>query len=175
MKRPHLLFIYLLLAGTFVFSSIIFFRTKEQTIACIDTARVLKSYKDVAALSKSLENKKKDLALRLDTLASEFQDAVKAYEKKRTGFSDKERKAEELKLRQKQEEYRQFNTSNEGLLKKEEMAVIETALKEINARIKQYAMANSYSVVFGITPTSGVIYASDYVDITEDVIKIINQ
>jgi outer membrane protein len=175
MKKFHLLFIYLLLAGTFVFSSIIFFRTKKQTIACIDTARVLKSYKDVAALSASIENKKRDLALKLDTLASEFQTAVKAYEKIRPGLSEKEMQAEQKKLRKKQEEYAQFNSSNEGALKKEEMAIIENALKEINVRIQHYAVDNSYSAVFGVTPTSGIVYASDYVDITEDVIKIINQ
>ena len=175
MKRSHLLFIYLLFAATFVFSSIIFFRTKKQTIACIDTARVLKSYKEVAALSASVENKKKDFALKLDTLANEFQTAVKAYEKKRPGLSAKEIQAEQRKLRQKQEEYGQFNASNEGNLKKEEMAIIETALKEINARIREYAMAKNYSAVFGVAPTTGVIYASEYVDITEDVIKIINQ
>ncbi len=174
MKKIHLIFIYFLIISVAVFCSINFFILKKQRIACIDTARVLKSYKGIEALSSSIETKNKNFKLALDTLANEFQAAVKEYEKMRSTLSAKEVKEEEAKLRSKQDEYSQFSNSNQEQLKKEELKIVELALERINAQIIRYAKTQNYSAVLSITPTSGIIYVNDYLDITEDIIKLVN-
>jgi Skp family chaperone for outer membrane proteins len=148
--------------------------TNRNKVACIDTAKVLKAYKGIEELSKKYEEKNKLFKARLDTLAMEFQNSLKEFEKKRASLSEKERKIEEDKLRKQQEDYAQFNSGNQENLKQEEMKVIEKAVERINAKINTYAKKMDYAAVFGATPNSSVIYASNYVDITNAIIEVIN-
>jgi outer membrane protein len=143
-------------------------------VACIDMAKVLKAYKGVEELSKQYEEKNKVFKARLDTLAKEFENALKDFEKKRAKMSREELVNEENGLKRKQEAYAQFNAGNQESLKQEEMKVIQKAVERINQKVNQYAKKMDYAAVFGATPTSGVIYASNSVDITDEIITIIN-
>lgn len=174
MKKQNLFPIYMLLCIILVLCIYNLYRGSKTKLASIDTAKVLKAYKNVAALSKNLEEQSTALKLRLDTLASEFQEAVKTYEKKRSTLSDVERKSEEIKLRQKQDQYTQYQSVTQDNLKKQEVKVIEQALAKINAKIIAYAKNKGYTAILAISPGSGLIYADDYMDITDELIPIIN-
>lgn len=151
-----------------------YYLIKKSKIACIDTSKIIKSYNEIESLSKSFEEKRKTFNSRLDTLKSEFENNLKEFEKKRPGLTSNEVRNEENKLRRKQQEYAQFDASNQEKLKAEEGRVIERAVTRINEKIKRYAKVKGYSVVFGGTNNGNIIYVTDYVDITEDIIAIIN-
>jgi outer membrane protein len=171
MKKAPLALAYILIVVTLSFSVYNFLQSKKLKIACIDTAKVLKSYKGVEELSKNLEQKNNQLKIQLDTLSNEFQSSLKEFEKKRSSLNPDQIKEEEQKLRTKQMQYEQFSASNQESLKQEEMQVIQKALEKINSVIQQYAKSKGFAAVFGATPDGNVVYVSEYVDITEDIIS----
>lgn len=160
--------------GSFSFCIYNYYLIKKSKIACIDTAKVLKSYKAIEDLSKSFEEKSKIFNSRLDTLKKEFENSLREFEKKRSKLNEKEIADEENKLRRKQHEYAQFDASNQEKLKGEESKIVEKAVDRINQKIKEYAKNKGYAAVLGATGNGNVVYVTDYVDITEDIIAIIN-
>jgi len=149
------------------------FQLHKTKIACIDSAKVINAFHGIEVLNKKVEEKRKAFQGKLDTLSREFQETIAVYEKNRSKYSAEEAKIEEGKIRMKQDEYARFNSSGEAS-KNEEMKLIEKELAIVNARIARFARKKGYSAVFGATATGAVVYMNDYVDITEDVIEIIN-
>lgn len=89
-------------------------------------------------------------------------------------MSEKEAKEAEMLIRQKQDNYARFNSSNEEKMKKEQMKQLTKMLEKVNAKIARFAKEEGYAAVFGATSAGAVVYMNDYVDVTDDVIKIIN-
>jgi outer membrane protein len=156
------------------FSVLNYFQSRHNKIGVIDSAKVLKAYKGVEELGKSIEEKNKLFQARMDTLRLEFENELKDYEKKRSSLSKEERELAEGKLKKRQEDYASFTSVNQEDLKKEEVKVIGKALEKINEKIKKYAKANSFDAVLISSPSGGVAYANNHVDITDQIIEIIN-
>jgi outer membrane protein len=151
-----------------------YLQINHSRIACVDTEKVFKSFKGVEEMSKRYEERNKHIKQQLDTLLSEFQTRLAEFEKKRVNLSKAEIEMEERELRKKQDEYVQYQTATKEGLKKEEQKVIEKAAAHVSNRIKAFAKRNGYSAIIGATPTSGVLYMGEYVDVTEDIIAIVN-
>lgn len=149
------------------------FQLRRTRVACIDSAKVINAFRGIEILNKKMEEKRKAFQGKLDTLSHEFQSFIAEYEKNRSKYSEKEARLEEDKIRLKQEEYARFNSSGEAS-KNEEMKLIEKELVVVNAKIARFARKNGYSAVFGATAAGAVVYMNEYVDITDDVIEIIN-
>lgn len=148
--------------------------SKRSKIACIDTAKVLKAYKGIEELSKSFQEKNNLFKARLDTLAQDFQKSLVEFEKKRSHLTSVELESEKQKLKRRQEAYESYNAGNQENLKNEEMKLIQKAVVDVNNTVNQYAKNNGYSIVFGALPNSEVIYASEYIDITDEILEIVN-
>lgn len=166
--------VYIAIFISLVFCTYNYYLLRKSRVACIDTAKVLQAYKGIEDLRKSYDGKTKLFKARLDTLKLEFENSLKFYEKNRPNFTEKQVKEEEAKLRKKQDEYSRYSLSNEESLKNEETKIIEKAIETVNAKIKRFAKTKGYSVVLASTPNGGLVYVSDYFDITNEIIEIIN-
>jgi outer membrane protein len=57
----------------------------------------------------------------------------------------------------------------------EEAKLAEGVLNQINGFVETYARDRGYTLVLGTTQTGSLLYASDAVDITEEVLQGLNQ
>lgn len=174
MKKTFVYLIAIFFAGNLIISAYNLYFTKKTRIACIDSVKVLGSYDGVKNLSAKLEKNNAIAKAKLDTLAKEFEIALKEFEKKRATLTEKEIKQQEMVLNAKQQQYTQFSNANQEELKNEEMLVVQKALDVINRKVSRFAKQNGYSAVLGSSPNGGLVYVNEYMDITEDIIAIIN-
>lgn len=169
---------YIIGIGLLIFTIGLFYYSitisKRNKIACINSEVILSSYIGVKEFSDKIEIEKKEIESRIEILRNEFESALKEFEKKRPLLSESEIKNFQNELEKKQRDYSQYGYSSGEKLKNDEMEVIKKAVDVINKKVSKYAIDNGFSVVLASTPTSGLVYASEYVDITDDIVKIIN-
>ena len=151
------------------------FATKKTKVACIDNNKVISSYPGIEQAAKKLQAKELELKSKADTLTGEFQTKLREYEKKKGKMNDSEIQVAEDELRMMQERFKHFSTINDDKFKKEQVQVTEKAIEEINKIIARYAKDKGYSVVLGANSTGSVVYADETIDITEEIINILNK
>lgn len=172
MNSQKLLNIIFGLALCVIIGLLVFKKTK---VACVDNSKVISSYPGIEQAARKLQAKELELKAKADTLSQEFQIKLREYEKNKSRMNAAEIQSAETELRMMQDRYQHFSTINDEKFKKEQVEVTEKAIEEINKVIARYAKDKGYSVVLGANATGSVVYADETVDITEEIISILNK
>jgi outer membrane protein len=161
----------LLILNIFLFFKI----SKQDTkVVYIDTAKMLENVNDFKSLKEQILADKNKIKAKLDTLDLEFQNQLKSHEKASANMTTKEKGLSEQLLRNKQQQYAQYQQAVQEKLAQEERKKTQEILTKINAKIAEYGEEKGYNLI--LTSSNGTIaYGSKGVDISEDVIKVLNK
>jgi outer membrane protein len=147
--------------------------TKSEKIAYIDTGKLLEQSKDMQNLKKQLEKDQVAVKGNIDTLTAEFQNELKKYEKDQSKMSLKEKQLSQELLRSKQQQLMQYQQAIQQKVGGEEQKRTQEMLTGINVKIKEYGEKKGYKIIFA-TSGGNIAYGDKGVDITEDIVKLIN-
>lgn len=75
----------------------------------------------------------------------------------------------------KEHEFLRYRDTVQQQAQAENARLQQAVLAEINAYIKQYGKAHGYQFIFGATDQGNIVYAAEGTDITEDVLKGLNE
>jgi len=151
----------------------VFFFTSSK-IAYIDTAKLMEGSKAMQTLKGKLKAETEKAKANADTLTSEFQKALQQHEKALASMSAREKKLSEELLRSKQQQVMQYRQALEQKLMQDEQSQSQDILKNINTKITEYGKAKHYTIVFATT-NGNIAYADEAVDVTKDIIELINK
>ncbi len=144
-------------------------------LAYVDTTRVLEEYQGMRDAKQMYEKSLEQWQSRTDTLRSEFESQIKEFEQQKASLK-KEAKARALaSLEQKKQEvqkYREY-ASKEAIEKEAQMT--NQILQQMNAFIQDYGKKQGYLMILGANGQGSLLYAEESIDITDEVIKLINQ
>jgi outer membrane protein len=144
------------------------------TVAYIDTNKLLQQSKKMEALRKELEKEQTLVKSNLDTLTNEFQVELKDYEKNLSRMSNKEKQLSQELLRTKQQQLVQYQQAVQQKVQEEEQKKTQELLTSINAQITEYGKESGYKLILA-TANGNIAYGDKGVDITDDIVKKINQ
>jgi len=151
-----------------VFLVQISFAQEEQKIAFISLSEAFDSYEKTKTVDKELErrgekkNKERDkLVEKINKLRDEAQLIAKDKRK------DKERELGDL-----MRELQDFDREARVELRRDRDDKVKEIFKEMNAVISDYGKEHGYDIIFD---DRVLLYASDKIDITEDIIKLLNK
>lgn len=150
-----------------------YYRSQRYRIAVVDSAKVINAFDDMKALTHELQTLDQSFEQKLDTLTREFQSALTQFEQQRASYTNAQLLDEQNKLRLKQENYENY-TSISAQQKEKNNTRVEKVLLALNGKISEYARRHGFTAVFGINATGTIIYADNGIDITEDLIRHIN-
>jgi outer membrane protein len=154
-----------------VLSIVVF--TKSEKVAYIDTGKLLEQSKEMQSLKKQLEKDQAAIKGNVDTLTLEFQDELKKYEKDQVRMSPKEKQLSQELLRSKQQQLMQYQQAIQQKVQGDEQKRTQEILTTINAKIKEYGESKGYKLIFA-TAGGNIAYGDKGVDITEEIVKLIN-
>jgi outer membrane protein len=144
------------------------------SVAYIDTSKLLQQSKQMEALRKELEKEQSLAKSNLDTLTNEFQNQLKEYEKNISKMSTKEKQLSQELLRTKQQQLVQYQQAVQHKVQEEEQKKTQELLTSINAQITEYGEKSNYKLILA-TSNGNIAYGDKGVDITEEIIEKINQ
>lgn len=144
-------------------------------IAYINSDTVLKYYEFFTVNRDKLEAKGKQLDQDFRNRAQSLQNDINAYQRNVGNMTIGQAKAVEEDLGKKQQNLQLYQRSLEQEIMTEQSKMNEELYAKITTYLKQYGEEKGLQVVLKYDPTSDLLYGGKTIDITQDVIKGLNE
>lgn len=146
----------------------------EKRIGVVRSNNLIQGYKAMQDAQERYENKQKVWQTSISTLEEELQSAVENYRTVYASLSKEEIQKQELALEQKRSNYVQYTRSIKEKVEAEENGMMQGVLNQINSFVEQYGKEHGFDVILGTTAAGNVLYGTESVDITDEVLKALN-
>lgn len=144
-------------------------------LAYINSDTVLKYYDYYKTTLTQLENKSKTLDQDYRNRAQSLQNDINSYQRNLGNMTIGQAKAAEEQLAAKQQNLRVHQERLSQELMSEEAKVTEELYKKVTSYLKKYGEANGLEIVMKFNPGSDVLYGSNNLDISMEVVKGLNE
>lgn len=158
----------------FVFAAMLLISCNQTKIAYIDVEVLMNEYKATKKLEEKLVAKQQKLAMELDSLQAPFQAKVQEYYKNATKMSAKKRSETEKALQQEQQMLQLKQQEASQALQLENQQNSEAITKKVDSFVATYAKNKGYKLILGTTGKGTVMYGDVSLDITPELIEILN-
>ena len=148
---------------------------KEDKVVYVDSLKLLTNYKGSKAAKEVYDKKVAQWKANIDTLTREFNTAVSKYEKEKNTFTAKEKKLTEELLATKQQQLVSYQQATAENASKEDKEITAKVFAEVNDFLKKYGEENGYDYIMGATNAGNIVYARKVFDITDEVLKKLNE
>jgi outer membrane protein len=149
--------------------------TGDLKVAYINSDSVLKYYDYYKEVRTRFETKGKKLDQDLQNRAQSLQNEIGAYQRNVNTMTIGQAKAVEEDLGKKQQNFRLYQQSIEQELSNEQAKVNVELYRNITTFLKAYGVEKGLEAVLKYDPSSDLLYGSAGLDITQDVIKGLNE
>jgi len=144
-------------------------------IAYINSDSVLKHYEYLEVNRKSLEEKTQKMEQDLRNRAQGLQNEIANYQRNVNNLTLSQAKALEEDLGKKQQNLQMYQQTLGQQVAEEEAKLNKELYDRITAFLKKYGADNGLQLVLKFDPTSDVLYGGEALNITNDVIKGLNE
>lgn len=127
------------------------------------------------AARAAYQKKYKAWQAEVDTLISDIEKMIIEHEKSIPDMTSKERELSEALIRSKQNELKRFQEAVLVKAKEAESQMTGQVLADINAFINDYGKENGYNLILGATTMGNIAYGQKELNITERLVKVLNQ
>ncbi|HCW07480.1 MAG TPA: outer membrane chaperone Skp [Cytophagales bacterium] len=164
----------------------LFFSSKKSTessvkapsdlkMAYINSDTVLKYYDYVKEMRTIYDAKNKRLDQDLKNRAQSLQNDIDSYQRNLSNLTIGQAKAVEEDLGKKQQNFRLYQQSVEQEVVNDQNKLTTELYTRITTFLKSYSEGSGLQVVFKFDPSSDVLYGDNAIDISQDVIKGLNE
>lgn len=143
----------------------------NQKVVFVNSLVVVEQYVGMKEVQRLIDARSKSLTARLDSL-------YKASFSIRLGEDDKKvnsNQQNEVIAASKIQYYYKLKEQEEVAAKEENNRMIQGVLNQVNSYIESYSKSHGVDIVVGVTLSGNLLYGSDRVDITSDIIDGLNK
>lgn len=144
-------------------------------IAYFDIDSLQEKYEYFKDVSGEMKNKEASLSSQMDALQNTYQKRLKELQEKGPTMTQAEGEAAQREVAQMQQKYQQRQMSMEQDLKKHQVAVMSDVRNKIENYLKEYNKGKGYAFILSYEPGFMLYYRDSVYDITNDVIKGLNE
>ena len=155
---------------------VILFTSCNQTkIAYINVEDLMKGYDATKALEEKLKAKQEEMTKELDSIGVPFQLKVQEYYQNANKMSAQKRAETEQALQQEQQILQARQQQAGQVLQQENQTLSEALTKKVDSFVADYAKAKGIQLVFGTSGNGTVMYGDDNLNVTNDILDILNE
>lgn len=154
------------LATLFIFN---FFQ--KESFAYVDSQKILNGYKGMQVAVAEYKAKVASWSKSLEVLRSEI-NQLRASVKDAKGSG---KQMVEGVIRSKEVEFQEYEKAVKDKALEEDKVLTKAVTDKVNDFLQRYGEKMNYSIILGTTQTGNIVYAKDGLDITEEVIKGLNE
>ena len=160
--------------GILVIVVILCIACQTEKTAFIDTEKLFKDYSE-------LNDAKEKFTKENDAILSDLEVKIQAFEIKqnlfqKNGPSMSRAKQEEKynELAAEAQQLQQERQAKLGKLQVESQNTIDSLIKKVKSKVKDYGKANGYSYIYGSNDAGSVMFGKEELDITDQVLEYLN-
>ena len=169
-KQNIMKHLFLVLSMIFLFNSC----TQEKT-AFVDVEEIYKEYNKAKEAEQEMTIRSQKMSNDIDALKMLFQQKVQEYQSSSASLSDADKLKKEQVLMREQQEIQQSQQMAMQMIQEESKTIMDKIDKDIQSFISEYAKKKGLSMIFGTSSqTKTILYAASSKDITEEIIKSLN-
>ena len=146
----------------------------QTKIAYIDVADVMTDYKAMIALETEMTARQQQIAVELQGAQTAFQTKVQEYYKNAPKMSASKKQAAEQALQQEGQMLQGQQQQASQMLDQENQAKSEVLIKTIDSIVADYSKSKGFGIVLGTQGNGTVMYGDDALNVTADIITILN-
>ena len=151
------------------------FSCSQNKMVYIDVGVIMKDYEGMKAFEEKMEDETVQLRKEIESLIEPYQLKVEAYYKEVGQMSEAQKSAKELDLQEEQAAINEQQDKFMQQLEDHKLKGLEAINLEIAVFVEDYAKSKGFQIVFGTLGTETVIYGSDKLDITAEVLTELNR
>lgn len=151
-----------------------FYFQSSSNLVYVDVNKLLDGYKRTKIVKAQFEEKAKTLNANVDSLMTDWQNELKAYEKERSKMTKKELELKQQLLGNKQQQINNYQQAIQKQIQEEDKKSTQTVINDINDYIKEYGKKHNHKIIFGASGGGNIMYADDATDLTQDVLNGLN-
>jgi outer membrane protein len=144
-------------------------------IAFVNSSILVNKYLGIKEVMKVYEAKENEWKNNIDTLYSIYMRSNNYLESNRFKMSKKELDRIEREVNHSKENYLRYQSDVEKSSLEEKQKLMQGALNQINSFIEEYAKERRIDIVIGVTQSGNVLYGSERIDITDEVVEGLNK
>ena len=143
-------------------------------IVYINSDSLLKGYNYFNELKETFDKRQDSIENFLTTNARSLEKEVQNYQNRAAGMSPEARAAEEEKLMGKQQNLLQLKESLIDQLQEQESVMNDSVYYHLSGYLKEFNKSRNHLFIMRYERGSGVLFANDSLDITQEVLKGLN-
>ena len=144
------------------------------SIAYVNSDTLLTNYNYYEEVSKRLDEKRLQLQQEYTRRAEGLQKQIEDYQRTMTNLTIAQARAVEEDLGRKRQNLLQYQETISQNLMREEAAITQELYEKVSSFLKTYGDSNNLQVVLTYSAGSGLLYANDALNITDQVISGLN-
>ena len=144
------------------------------SIAYVNSDTLLTNYNYYEEVSKRLDEKRLQLQQEYTRRAEGLQRQIEDYQRTMTNLTIAQARAVEEDLGRKRQNLLQYQETISQNLMREEAAITQELYEKVSSFLKTYGDSNNLQVVLTYSAGSGLLYANDALNITDQVISGLN-
>lgn len=152
-----------------------FLLQSNSELVYVDVNKLLEGYNRTTAEREAFAKKTKVLKANVDSLVTNWQSELKAYEKERASMSKKEVELKQELLNNKQQQLNNYQQAIQKQIQEEDQKMTQTVVNDINDYVKEYGKNHGYPIIFGAGGSGNIMYAEDASDLTAEVLIGLNE
>jgi outer membrane protein len=142
--------------------------------AYVDTSKLMTEYTEAKDIEAKYKAKSQEMGRELEAEIAKFKAEAASFQKdaQMNGQAWAQQKGAELQKREQQLQYAQQSIAQQ--LQQESGVEIDSVVSGVKKFIKSYGKEKGYAYIYGTGDAASVLYAEDKYDITNEVIKLLN-
>ncbi|MEP7171161.1 MAG: OmpH family outer membrane protein [Bacteroidota bacterium] len=145
------------------------------SIVYVNSDSLLDNYPFFMKLKNSLEKKQDSIENILKSRGKMLENDIKAYQEKGATMTDQERQATEEGLGKRQQELMAYKEDMTNEMAREEENLNDTLHNNLISTLRKFNKDKNYHFILGYQKGSGILLASDSLDITKQIIEELNK
>ena len=145
------------------------------SIVYVNSDSLLDNYPFFTALKNSLEKKQDSIESILKSRGRLLENDIKAYQQKGAAMTEQERQITEEGLGKRQQELLSYKDEMTNEMARAEENLNDTLHNNLISILKKYNKDKNYHFILGYQKGSGILLASDSLDITKQIIEELNK
>ncbi|RZJ33895.1 MAG: OmpH family outer membrane protein [Flavobacterium sp.] len=148
---------------------------KQYKTAYVDTNKLLEEYTGAKDIDAKYKAKSEEMGKQLQAEVAKFKAEAGSFQRdaQANGQAWAQKKGAELQKREQQLTYAQQAMLQQ--LQQESGVEMDTLIKTMKKFLKDYGKEKGYDYIYGTGEAASILYAKDQYDITEEVIKLLNE
>lgn len=152
----------------------IYLATGNSQLVYVDVNKLIDGYSRTKIAKAEFEKKATTMKGNIDSLVTNWQKELQAYEKERSSLTPKELELKQELLANKQQQINGYQEAIQKQIQEEDKKTTQTVINDINDYVKEFGKRKGYKIIFGASGSGNIMYADESSDLTEEVLKGLN-